>query len=205
MKTILLFGGTFDPPHVGHVMLPMLAMEAIGADCVAYVPAAQPPHKPKGEQTEVKHRLAMLELALAEAKWATILTDEIDRAAVTGQPSYTVDTLQALRARLGPKPTLRLLIGADMMRIFGTWKEPQKIIELAEPVVMVRPPDTRESLLEAVPAMFEKVTWKDRFVDLPVLDVSSTMIRDRVAAGRPISGFVHPSVERYITQHGLYA
>ncbi|MEX2214113.1 MAG: nicotinate (nicotinamide) nucleotide adenylyltransferase [Phycisphaeraceae bacterium] len=204
-STILIYGGTFDPPHVAHVILPMLAMEVIGADCVAYIPAAQAPHKQRGTQTDVKHRLAMLKLALAETRFATILMDEMDRAAMTGDPSYTVDTLEGIRARIGPGPVLRLLIGADMLRIFDTWKEPARIVELAEPVVMVRPPDSRASLLAALPKGFNKEEWASRLVDQPLLHMSATMIRERVARGLPISGFVHPAVERYIVQQGLYA
>ena len=116
-KHIILFGGSFDPPHVAHVALPMAARQAVGADVVAYVPAAKAPHKLDKVQTDPKHRLAMLRLALGDVKHAMILTDEIDRAA-GGEPSYTVDTLTALREKLGKDVKLRLLIGADQVRIF---------------------------------------------------------------------------------------
>jgi len=203
-KSILLFGGTFDPPHVAHVILPMLAMEAVGADAVAYVPAAQSPHKLDQTQTPAQHRLAMLRLALAEVPWATVLTDEFDRFDDSGgQPSYTVDTLTALRATLGPAVTLRLLIGTDQMMAFNRWREPQRIIELADPVVMLRPPGDRETALDMFPR-HKRAAWDKRIVTLPMMDISATMIRSRIARGLSITGLVHPAVERYIAEHRLY-
>ena len=202
-KHIILFGGSFDPPHVAHVALPMAARLAVGADVVAYVPAAKAPHKLDKVQTDPKHRLAMLRLALGDVKHAMILTDEIDRAA-GGEPSYTVDTLTALREKLGKDVKLRLLIGADQVRIFDQWREPERIIELAEPLVMVRPPDDRESLLASLPDDKARAEWASRLVDVPAVDVSSTQIREQVARGEPIAGMVDDAVARYIQQHGLY-
>ncbi|MEZ6191159.1 MAG: nicotinate (nicotinamide) nucleotide adenylyltransferase [Phycisphaerales bacterium] len=202
-KHIILFGGSFDPPHVAHVALPMAAREAIGAEVVAYIPAAKAPHKLDKLQTDPKHRLAMLRLALGNEKHAVILTDEIDRAA-GGEPSYTVDTLTVLRERLGDDVKLRLLIGADQVRIFDQWRDPKRIIELAEPLVMVRPPDDRASLLASLPDDQAREAWASRLVDVPAVDVSSTQIRERVARGEPITGMVDDAVERYIYQHGLY-
>ena len=204
-KTILLYGGTFDPPHLAHVVLPQLAREAIGADAVVYIPAAHAPHKPGTKPTAAEHRLAMLKLALRGVKHAVVLTDELDRAAQGAKgPSYTVDTLEALRARLGPGPRFRLLIGADNLRIFDKWKNPARIIELAEPVVMVRPPDTKASLLRSLPGGYLRKEWSRRLVDLPQFELSATQIRSRVAMGRSITGMVCPAVERYIARHRLY-
>jgi len=200
---LILFGGSFDPPHVAHVILPMAVREAVGADAVAYVPAARAPHKLDRVQTDPAHRLAMLRLALSDAEHAVVLTDEIDRAK-GGQPSYTVDTLAALREKLRPGVTLRLLIGADQVRIFDQWREPRRIIELAEPLVMVRPPDTRDSLLASLPDEKTREEWASRLLDVPAMDVSSTEIRERVRRGEPIGGMVHPAVQRYILENDLY-
>jgi nicotinate-nucleotide adenylyltransferase len=202
-KHIILFGGSFDPPHVAHVMLPMAVREVAGADAVAYIPAAKAPHKLDKVQTAPVHRLAMLRLALENVAHAELLTDELDRGA-TGEPSYTVKTLTALRDRLGPDVKLRLLIGADQVRIFDQWREPQRVIELAEPLVMVRPPDTRESLLASLADDNARAKWAPRLVDVPAMDISSTGIRERVARGESITGMVHPDVEAYISEHGLY-
>jgi nicotinate-nucleotide adenylyltransferase len=202
-KHIILFGGSFDPPHVAHVSLPMAAREAVGADLVVYVPAAKAPHKLDKVQTDPIHRLAMLRLALQDIQHAALLTDELDRAA-DGRPSYTVDTLETIRNRLGADTLLRLLIGADQVRIFDKWREPKRVVELAEPLVMVRPPDTRDSLLASLRDEQARVEWAPRLVDVPEVDISSTDIRERVAQGKTVAGQVSPAVETYIREHGLY-
>lgn len=204
-QQILVFGGSFDPPHVGHIVLPMLAMEAIGADAVAYIPSASPPHKTGVEQAPAEDRLAMVEAAVADLPFAEVLPLELERAEQGIVPNYTVDTLAALRALVGPGPQLRLLIGGDMLRSFDTWREPEQIVALAEPVVMVRPPDTAESLLAALPAGFERVDWESRLVVLPQLDISSTLIRQRLNDGRSIRGLTLSEVESYISSCNLYS
>ena len=203
-KRVLLFGGSFDPPHRAHTALPQQVARAIDADLIAYIPAGRAPHKLDQEQTDARHRLAMLRLALAEDVGpvpTVILTDEIDRG--PDRPSYTVDTLSSIRDRLKPGVELRLLIGADQLRIFDQWRDPQRIIELAEPVVMVRPPDTQASLLASLPAD-EREPWLDRLVDVDAVDLSSTQVRQRIAARQPTDGMISPRVMQYIDHHGLY-
>jgi len=203
-KRILLFGGSFDPPHRAHVHLPQQAARAIRADLIAYIPAGRAPHKLDQQQTDPRHRLAMLRLALADDPGpipTTILTDEIDRG--PDAPSYTVDTLESLAQRVDRGATLRLLIGADQLRIFDQWRQPGRIIELAEPLVMVRPPDTRSSLLEDLPAD-EHGAWADRLIEIDAMDVSSTAVRERVGGDRPIDDAVCDAVAGYIREHGLY-
>jgi nicotinate-nucleotide adenylyltransferase len=202
-KNIIVFGGSFDPPHIAHTQLPLLAMHAIGADAVAYVPAGLQPLKSDSGHTPAHHRLAMLRLALADQPWAAILTDEIDRTPAN-QPTYTVDTLESLRHRLPADTQLYLLIGADSLRTFHLWRRPQRILQLATPLVMLRPPDTPQSLLSSLPPQFNPQDWHPRIVELPRIDVSSTQIRQLVAQGKPITGLVHPAVENYIHQHHLY-
>ncbi len=202
-KQLIIFGGSFDPPHVAHVTLPMAVREAVGADAVAYIPAAKAPHKLDKVQTDAVHRLAMLRLAIADTPGAEVFTDELDRGA-SGEPSYTVETLSDLHARLGPGVKMRLLIGADQVRIFDKWREPERIVELAEPWVMVRPPDTRESLLASLPNDEARSVWATRLVDVPAVDISSTQVRERIARGESIEGLVHPGVAKYIYEHRLY-
>ena len=203
-KTILLFGGSFDPPHRAHLALPQQAAKAIGADLIAYIPAGRAPHKLDRQQTDPEHRLAMLRLALANGPGdvaTVVLTDEIDRG--TDQPSYTVDTVEALHQWIDPDARLRLLIGADQLRIFDAWRSPGRIIELAEPVVMVRPPDTSKSLLDALPPD-QREAWADRLVEVDTIDLSSTELRGKVAVGESIEPWTSASVNDYILEHGLY-
>jgi nicotinate-nucleotide adenylyltransferase len=203
-QRILLFGGSFDPPHRAHVELPQQAGRAIGAGLIAYIPAGRAPHKLDKEQTDSRHRLAMLRLALQDKPGpipTAVLTDEIDRG--PDNPSYTVDTLSAIRERLGPDVELRLLIGADQLRIFDQWREPERIVALAEPVVMVRPPDTRATLLNALPTD-QREAWRDRLVEVDAIDLSSTNIRERLATGQSVDDLIAPSVAAYARQHILY-
>lgn len=208
-KKILILGGSFDPPHVAHLIQPRLVAEKIGADRILYIPAGWQPQKSAMEQTEAHHRLAMLRLMVAGQPDVTISTMEIDRLA-TGKPSYTVDTLLQLRESLSsvtPLPELRLLIGSDQALNFTTWHRYQDILSLAQPVVMTRPPLSTALLLERIaqsqsPAAAQ--AWRDRIVELPLIDVSSTAIRQRVNQGLSIAGMVTPAVADYLQQHGLY-
>ena len=203
-KNILLFGGSFDPPHRAHVALPQQVAQTIGADLIAYIPAGRAPHKLDQVQTDPQHRLAMLRLALKEQTGdipTVVLTDEIDRG--PDEPSYTVDTLEALHQRIDSGAELRLLIGADQLRIFDSWREPDRIIALAEPAVMVRPPDTRVSLLESL-APHQRDAWASRLVDVDAIDLSSTELRDAVAAGQPVDAWTPRGVRDYILKHDLY-
>lgn len=203
-RSLLIFGGTFDPPHVAHLALPTMVRDLLGMDLLAYVPAAQSPLKSNRTQTPAHHRLAMIRLATAHDPRCIVLTDELDRAR-SDTPSYTIDTLQQIRLRLGPAVKMRLLIGADQMRLFHRWREHDTIASLAEPVVMLRPPETAQSLLSEWPDAQQKSMWETRLVELPLMDVSSTAIRQRLGNGLSVSGLVPSVVLDYIHQHGLYA
>lgn len=204
-QRVLLFGGSFDPPHRAHVELPQQVARAIDADLIAYIPAGRAPHKLDRVQTDPQHRLAMLRLALADQPNTVVLTDELDRA--PGQPSYTVDTLAAIRKRIDSATELRLLIGADQVRIFDQWREPERVIALAQPVVMVRPPDTRASLLDSLPTD-QRAAWEQRLVYVDAMHISSTQVREQINAGMCTDAsadtMIAPEVARYIASNGLY-
>ena len=202
-KKLIVFGGSFDPVHNAHISLPMEVCKLLKADGVIYVPAGNAPHKQDQDQTCAEHRLAMLELALRDVPDVHIVTSEIDKAG-HGLPTYTIDTLLELREQVGEKARLRLLIGGDMLRIFDTWRDAEKIIELAEPLVMVRPPDTRETLLESLPVGYDPVDWAGRLLDVSAMDISSSGIRRRVREKLDISNMVPEEVEQYIRQQELY-
>lgn len=204
-SSLILFGGSFDPPHIGHIRLPQLARKKLRADAVLYIPAARSPLKTQAPPTPAHHRLAMLRLALADEPHAAIDTFEIDQAAdAPGPPSYTIDTLRSLRQRLGDEPAMHLLIGADQLLTFDRWKDHRRILELAEPLVMLRPPLTRDRLLEALPPSLDPDRWEDALIELPPVDVSATDIRRRLREGQPVEGLLDPAVLRYIQDHHLY-
>ena len=176
MTQTLLYGGTFDPVHTGHVEVPFAAMQHLGFDRVLYVPANIAPLK-EDAPTPSSHRLAMLQLA-----WAEISPIELDREGT----SYTIDTLEALQTE---GDSIRLLIGADQWQQFQSWKRWDEIIELANPVVMPR---------EGYAIDHERI--------LPIrpLTATSTDIRTFVRDGASIEPLVDPRVAAYITKHNLY-
>lgn len=188
-----LLGGTFDPPHIGHLIAAQDALQVLALDRVALVPAATPPHKQDRPVTPVQHRLAMLRLACADDLRFTLETIELERIG----PSYTVDTLRALADR---GDQLFLLIGADQYAEFGSWRDPDGVRRLATLGVMGRAGEVVPPAAGAQDVGFRPV------VQVPVtrIDVSSTMIRQAVAAGRSIRYLVPPAVEAYIREHRLY-
>lgn len=185
MTRFLVYGGTFDPPHVGHVQVPHAAMLHLGFNQVIYVLARLSPLKIDAPPTQHEHRLAMLQLALRDAPWATISEIEIDRCGT----SYTIDTLEILQSTMGDGDAMRLLIGADQWEQFDAWHRWQEIITIANPVVMPR----------------EGYTLNDeRTLPINALPAESTIIRDLVAHDEPIDQLVDPNVAAYITKHSLY-
>ena len=184
-----IFGGTFDPPHVGHLLAVSDACEALALDRVILVPAAGQPLKSGREVATAAQRLAMVRLLAEGDPRLGVEALEVER----GGLSFTVDTLRALRERW-PAGTadLVLLLGADAAAQFPQWKDPAAVRALAEVVVL-----TRGEAEGVVPADLRAIATRR-------VDVSSTEIRERVRAGRPVRGFVTEPVAAYIAQQGLY-
>ena len=187
-----LWGGTFDPPHVGHQLVASDAAETLGLDLVLWVPAATQPFKAGLPGTAALHRLAMVQRAVAgDARFAA---DEVEIA--RGGLSFTIDTLRALRERQ-PGTEWVLLVGADAFRGFARWRSPDVIAGMATVAVLTREgAGADDAALAAVPGA----------IQLPVrrVDVSSTEVRARVRTGRSLRGFVTEPVAAYIAEHGLY-
>ncbi len=202
-ERIIVFGGTFDPPHRAHVVLPQLVAKRLGASRIIYVLNASNPLKEQ-EPTAAIHRLAMLKLALQEVPEAEISTIELSRPA----PSYTVDTLTELREELPTNADLFLLIGADASLSFSRWRDPERILKLATPAVMLRPPwdraSFREQLLRQMSAK-EVERWMDWTIPVPRMEMSASEIRRRLNAGESLADMLHPAVIDYIRRHDLYS
>lgn len=187
-----VFGGTFDPPHIGHLIVAQDAFERLGLDRLLFVPAAQPPHKRDRVISDARHRLAMLRLALGADPRFAIETLELERRG----PSYTVDTLRELHRRLGDATELVLLIGADQYAEFDSWREPAEVVRLARLAVLHREGRTQTPAPASPTAQDVAVTR---------IDVSSTAVRARAAAGASIRYLVPDPVADYITEHRLYS
>ena len=182
-----LFGGSFDPVHVGHLIVADAVAEALGAR-VRLVPARQQPFKPHASGAPPEQRAEMLRLAVAGNPRLLVEPIELELPV----PSYTVRTLRALATR-EPGNRFTLLVGADVARELPAWYEAEAIPALADVVVFARPG-------WAVPShpMIQRV------VEVPAVDISATAVRERVAAGRSIRYFVPEVVREYIATHGLY-
>lgn len=192
-----VFGGTFDPIHIGHLVAASELRHALRLDRVLFVLAARPPHKPTQEISEDRHRLAMLELALQDEPAFEICAVELARQGL----SYTVDTLAEIQRGAGGA-TVVFLMGEDSLRDLPTWHEPDRIARLAELGVAGRPGVDVDlaGLYAAVPAARGRV----HLVPTPEIGVSSRDLRRRVATGGPIRYLVPRAVERYIRTHHLY-
>jgi nicotinate-nucleotide adenylyltransferase len=186
-----ILGGSFDPPHVGHLLAANDAFEALALDQLVFVPAAEQPLKAGLAAAPARDRLAMVRLLAGRDPRFGVDTIEVDR----GGLSYTVDTLRAFRERWpGPGPlALFLLVGADAATTLPKWRDPEGIASLAEIVML-----TREGGTEGLPRGVSRRIRTRR------VDVSSTEVRARVRAGQSIRGFVPDAVAEYIATAGLY-
>ncbi len=188
-----IFGGTFDPPHIGHLIVAEHVRDRLGLDKIIFIPAVIPPHKQdRSDITPAETRLQMVRLAIAENPAFEASDTEIRRGGI----SYTVDTLKELRIQ-HPHDTLYLLIGMDNVHQFKTWKDPESIRQIAQVVVMTRPgfPGNRTSA----------EGWETMMVcDVPEIDISSREIRDRVRDRRSIRYLVPLPVFDFVVGHQLY-
>ena len=198
LQRLGIFGGTFDPIHLGHLVIAEEARTSLDLDGVLLIPARVSPFKLGLATACAEDRLRMVELAIADNPAFQASRLEIEREG----PSYTVDTLRQLRALYGPRTELFLLMGTDSLATIASWHQAQELVKLAWIVAYTRSgaPLDLEELDRQVPGL-AAVT---RLLDAVKLDISSTDIRSRVCAERTIRYLVPPTVEAYIHQHGLY-
>ena len=192
-----ILGGTFNPPHVGHLLMAQEALDQLGLDRVVFMPVSRPPHKEAPEDPGAAVRLELCGLAVAGDERFAVSTVEIER----GGASFTVDTLRALHD-LAPEHALTFIVGGDMAHSLPSWREPREVLRLARLAVAERSGVRREDLAR----LLESLHDGDRvvFFDMPRIDVSSSAIRRRVAEGRPIRYLVPPAVEAAIEERHLY-
>jgi nicotinate-nucleotide adenylyltransferase len=192
-----IVGGTFNPPHVGHLVMILEALDQLDLDRVLLMPVAHPPHKEAPSDPGAGVRLELCRLAAAGEDRVEVSDLEIER----GGASYTVDTLRALHER-DPEHALTFIVGGDMAYSLPTWREPEAVLELARLAVAERDGLRREDIAHRLEPLHDG----DRvvFFDMPRIDLSSSAVRDRVAAGRPIRYLVPDPVVDAIRERSLY-
>jgi nicotinate-nucleotide adenylyltransferase len=199
LAAVGLLGGTFNPPHRGHLALARFARAELGLDRVELVPVGTPPHKSPGADPGAQRRLAMCELLAGEAEGLSVNPLEVLRAG----PSFTVDTLAELQARQ-PGDELTFILGADTARTLAGWRRPERILELCDLAVAVRGESTEADARAAVAAIDAGAARRMRFLAMEPVEVSSSLVRERVAAGAPVEALTGAGVARYINAEGLY-
>jgi nicotinate-nucleotide adenylyltransferase len=198
MQTIGIFGGTFDPPHLGHLILASEAQAQLGLDRLLWVLTPDPPHKQGQSIAPLEHRLAMLQLALADGPEFELSSVDMDRPG----PHYALDTVTIL-ASINPEADLVYLMGGDSLRDLPFWHRPKDFVAACRQIgVMRRPGDA--IYLPRLEKQFPGLTAKVRFVEAPLLEIAAHEIRARIAGGRPFRYFLPPEVYRYIEEHTLY-
>ena len=197
MGRVGILGGAFNPPHLGHLVLAQEARSQLGLDRVVWMPYGEPSHRALPDDPGGEARFTMCEYAVdADAQFA-VSRIEIDRAG----PVYTIDTLRQLRASR-PEDELFVLLGGDQAASLADWRSPEEVLSLAVVGVVERDEWRRSEIVERLGAL-----WSDerlRFVDMPRIDISSSMVRLRARAGRPIRYLVPEKVANYVGAESLY-
>jgi nicotinate-nucleotide adenylyltransferase len=203
LRSLGILGGTFNPPHLGHLAVARHARAELGLERVALVPAHASPHKAERDggrgarDPGPKHRLRMCRLAVEGEQGLSVCAIEVER----GGLSYTVDTLEAIHAN-HPDAELTLIVGADTARTLTSWRSPAKLLELAQLAVAARVGSERRLVLDALAGIGSADGV--RFLEMGPIEVSSSLARERAARGGSIEGLVGPVVAEYIAEHQLY-
>src|ERR1700733_3855660 len=191
-------GGTFNPPHLGHLICAQEAYLQLGLDRVLLVPARMPPHKPVDDEPGPEHRLGLCRLAVRGDERFEVSDLEMAREG----PSYTVDTLEELHSS-APEHELFLIVGGDIAAGLPDWREPERVLSLATRSIAERRGTPREAVDCALRAL--RGGERAEFFRMPRIAISSTMLRERVRAGESIRYYVPDRVVNYIDRHHLYA
>jgi nicotinate-nucleotide adenylyltransferase len=198
LTAVGILGGTFNPPHLAHMVCASEARAQLSLERVLLVPTGVPPHKPMDDEPGPMHRLEMCRLALGEHRdWLQVSAIEINRDG----PSYTVDTLREIHAT-HPGDELTFIVGGDVAWSLPAWQEPEAILELASVAVAERAGARREEVRARLAGMAG--AHRISYIDVPRLDISSSALRRRVREGRPIDYLVADAVADYIDQRRLY-
>lgn len=192
-----LLGGTFDPPHIGHLVIGDQALQQLGLDEVWFTPVGQPPHKPGRRVSASAHRVAMTRLAIATHPRFRVCEDDVDRP----EPHYSLTLMQLLRAK-HPQHSWTFIIGEDSLADLPKWHQPAALLALVTVAVARRPHSApqMQSLREIVPDIEQRIKW----IDAPLMDLSSTELRSRIGTGQSTRYLVPRAVSEYAGEHRLY-
>ncbi|HEX8977882.1 MAG TPA: nicotinate-nucleotide adenylyltransferase [Solirubrobacteraceae bacterium] len=193
-----ILGGTFNPPHLGHLVCAQEAHRELALDRVLFIPARIPPHKPVEHEPGSRHRLELCRLAAGDDQRFAVSDLELRREG----PSYTVDTLEELSSHES-KPELFLIVGGDIAVGLPRWRDPERVLSLATLAIAKRQGTARAAVQDSLSTL--RGGERSRFFAMPRIGVSSTMIRRRVRGRQPIRYLVPDPVANYIQQHNLYA
>ena len=199
MTRIGIYGGTFSPPHNGHIAAAKAFMEQMWLDFLYVIPTATPPHKEMDVPVDATHRLEMCRLAFSDVEGVYVSDMELRR----GGRSYTVDTLRELT---GPDRRLFLLCGTDMMLTLDEWREPTEIFKLSYPVYIRREKDAilDKKIVQKIADYNEKYGKVVRRIVTEPIELSSNLVRERLKNGKDVSTLIPASVEKYIRDNHLY-
>jgi nicotinate-nucleotide adenylyltransferase len=197
-EQIGLFGGTFDPPHLGHLILASEAFSQLDLDRLLWILTPEPPHKRDQIITSVEHRLAMVQLAIQNNPTFELSRVELDRPG----PHYTLDTVELIAEKY-PNSDITPIIGGDSLRNLPQWNRPRELLQACHWVGVMHRPGEQENL-EALERELPGISSKVHYVDAPLLEIASREIRIRIADGKPFRYYLHPAVYEYIGEHHLY-
>jgi nicotinate-nucleotide adenylyltransferase len=193
-----VLGGTFDPPHNGHLLIAREALAQLALTQVLFAPTGQPPHKNAAAHTPIEQRLEMVRLAIAPYPQFGLSRVDVDRAG----PTYTVDTMRILREQFGERVELFFIMGLDSLANILTWRTPEQLIRLCKFAVFQRPgfAANLDELNRKIPGLRRRVV----LLQSSALDIAASDLQERVRAGQSIAHLVPQAVARYITETELY-
>lgn len=194
-------GGTFDPVHNGHLVIANAIKEKYCLDKVIFIPVGNPPHKKAIKVADAEHRYKMLYSAVTFRAGFEVSRIEIDRTGLT----FTIDTLTELKRIYGDASKFFFITGADVIYDIVTWREFERVFTMCEFITTLRPGFERSEFLNIVNKLKLKYNVKISIIELPLVDISSTMIREKISKNQTIKGLVPESVEKYIIDNRLYA
>ena len=194
-----ILGGTFDPVHLGHLSIANAAIDQAALERVLFIPAGQPRLKQAAPVAPADHRIEMVRLAIEGSPGFQVCDAEVRRPG----PTYSVDTLVQLSAKLGPGTDLFFILGVDVLEQFHLWKDPERVLTICRLLVLDRP-GKRDFDWPGFYSRVPKAKGRVQIVTAPLVDVSATELRRRAAAGEPLNGQVPDAVAEYIHEQGLY-